>query len=302
MASLPKEEPRRRPQALPNDPRALLDTVLASNATTANPRLRFLLEHLIRHIHTYALEVELTTAELEVALDFLVRIGQATGPEKHEGILLSDLLGLSTLVALSDAKSAIAAGGTEPALLGPFWRAQQPLLPHGHDIASDDTPGETLTVTGRVTSLDGTPLANARVEVWQASPKGFYENQDPEQSDMNLRGRFETDADGRFWFVTVRPAGYPVPTDGPCGELLAAQGRHSMRPAHLHFIVIAPDHKVLVTQIFDEDDPYAGDDAVFGTVGSLLRRFEPDANGRFTLDVALKLEPGEQRIPHCPLP
>jgi catechol 1,2-dioxygenase len=285
-----------------DDPKALLDAVLAANATTSNPRLRFLLEQLIRHIHAYAVEVDLTSAELEVALDFLVRIGKATGPEKHEGILLSDLLGLSTLVSLRDARVAVAAGGTEPALVGPFWRANQPLLPDGARIASASTPGAELTVHGRVMSLDGSPIAGARVETWQASPKGLYENQDDEQEDMNLRGRFETDADGRFSFVSVRPAGYPVPVDGPCGELLAAQVRHSMRPAHLHFIIIAPGHKVLATQMFDEDDPHAYDDAVFGAVGSLLRRFEPDGKGGYTLDVDLRLEPGEQRIPHCPLP
>jgi catechol 1,2-dioxygenase len=290
-------------KSLPSDdPQALLDAVLAANATTANPRLRFLLEHLIRHIHGYAVEVDLTSAELEVALDFIVRIGKATGPEKHEGILLSDLLGLSTLVSLRDARVAVAAGGTEPALVGPFWRANQPLLPDGARIASATTPGAPLTVHGRVMSLDGSPIAGARVETWQASPKGLYENQDKDQEDMNLRGRFETDADGRFSFVSVRPAGYPVPIDGPCGELLAAQGRHSMRPAHLHFIIIAPGHKVLATQMFDEDDPHAYDDAVFGGVGSLLRHFAPDGKGGYTLDVDLRLEPGEQRIPHCPLP
>jgi catechol 1,2-dioxygenase len=285
-----------------DDPSPLLDAVLTANQTTTNPRLRFLLDRLIRHIHAYATEVDLTGAELEVALDFLVRIGKATGPEKHEGILLADLLGLSTLVSLHDAKDAVAGGGTEPALVGPFWRANQPLRAHGERIAAASTPGAELTVNGRVTSLDGTPIAGARVETWQASPKGLYENQDDEQEDMNLRGRFETDADGRFSFVSVRPAGYPVPVDGPCGELLAVQGRHSMRPAHLHFIVIAPGHKVLATQMFDDEDPHAYDDAVFGAVGSLLRRFEPDGRGGYTLDVDLRVEPGEQRIPHCPLP
>jgi catechol 1,2-dioxygenase len=153
-----------------------------------------------------------------------------------------------------------------------------------------------------VLSLDGTPIAGARVETWQASPKGLYENQDETQESMNLRGRFETDADGRFSFRSVRPAGYPVPTDGPCGELLRAQNRHTMRPAHLHFIVVAPDHKVLATQFFDIDDPHAYDDVVFGAVGSLLRKFEPDSEGGFSLDVELKLERGETRIPHAPIP
>ena len=285
-----------------SDPQALLSAVLKANANTANPRLKKILEIGIRHLHAFALEADITPAELEYGLDFLVQIGQASGPKKHEGILLADILGLATLVQLNDARNALTAGGTEPALIGPFWRANQPVRKNGERISTDDTPGPPLTVTGRVLSLDGTPLAGARVETWQASPKGLYENQDESQPRMNLRGRFETDADGHFSFESVRPAGYPVPVDGPCGELLAAQHRHTMRPAHLHFRVIAPGHKVLATQFFDADDPHAYDDVVFGAVGSLLRHFEPADNGGYKLDVELRLEPGETRVPKCPIP
>lgn len=286
----------------PSDPAALLDAVLKANETTANPRLRQVMAAAIRHLHAFALEVDLTPAELQVGLDFLVEIGKATGAEKHEGILLADILGLATLVQLHSARDAVAAGGTEPALVGPFWRANQPLRPSGARIASDDTPGAPLEVRARVLDLEGRPVAGARIETWQASPKGLYENQDDEQDDMNLRARFESDADGRFSFHSVRPAGYPVPTDGPCGRLLAAQGRKVMRPAHLHFIVIAEGYKTLATQFFDLDDPNAFDDVVFGAVGSLLRRFEADGHGGFRLDLELKLERGEARVPHCPLP
>jgi len=285
-----------------SNPQALLNAVLAANASTPDPRLRRILDAAIRHLHAFALEVDLTPAELEVGLDFLVQIGQASGPKKHEGILLADILGLATLVQLRGARHALEAGGTEPALVGPFWRANQPTRRNGESICDDETPGPKLAVRGRVLSLDGTPIAGARVETWQASPKGLYENQDETQAPMNLRGRFETDADGRFSFISVRPAGYPVPVDGPCGELLAAQSRHTMRPAHLHFLVVAPGHKVLATQYFDIEDPHAYDDVVFGAVGSLLRRFEPAADGGFGLDVELRLEPGETRLPKCPLP
>lgn len=285
-----------------SDPAALLTAVLQANETTANPRLRIILEELIRHIHAFAIEVDLSPSELEVGLNFLVAIGQASGPKKHEGILLADILGLATLVQLQGARHALAAGGTEPALIGPFWRANQPVRANGERISSEDTPGPRLRVTGRVLSLDGRPIPGARVETWQASPKGLYENQDPVQPRMNLRGRFETDAEGRFSFESVRPAGYPVPVDGPCGDLLRAQGRPWMRPAHLHFIVIAPGFKVLATQFFDIEDPHAFDDVVFGAVGSLLRKFEPDAKGGFTLDVHLRLEPGETVIPMQPIP
>jgi catechol 1,2-dioxygenase len=286
----------------PLNPKELLDAVLVSNETATNPRLKAVMEGAIRHLHAFALEMDLTPDELQVGLDFLVGIGQATGPAKHEGILLADILGVSTLVQLHDARHALEAGGTEPALVGPFWRANQPLRPNGAHIASASTPGPGLRVNVRVTDLKGKPIPRARVETWQASPKGFYENQDPDQEDMNLRARFETGADGRFWFTSVRPAGYPVPTDGPCGDLLAAQGRHTMRPAHLHFIVAAPGHKVLATQFFDADDPHAYDDVVFGVVGSLLRKFEPDSEGGCRLDLELRLEPGEPHLPHCPLP
>ncbi|WP_428422793.1 dioxygenase [Methylibium sp.] len=291
------------PQALSaSDPSALLDAVLKTNKKTSNPRLKAVMDAAIRHLHAFALEVDLTPDELHVGLEFLVAVGHATGPTKHEGILLADILGLATLTQLRGARHAVAAGGTEPALVGPFWRANQPLRPSGATISSPGTPGARLTVTGRVTDLKGDSIAGARVETWQASPKGLYENQDPEQEDMNLRGRFETDEQGRFSFISVRPAGYPVPVDGPCGELLAAQGRHTMRPAHLHFIAVAPGYRVLATQFFDTEDPHAYDDVVFGAVGSLLRRFEPDGANGYRLHVELKLERGETRVPHCPLP
>ncbi len=284
------------------DPAQLLAAVLRANAGTRDARLKQILDALIRHAHAFALEVDLSSAELDLGMDFLVRVGQASGPHKNEGILLADILGLATLAQLRGAREALARGGTEPALVGPFWRARQPVRASGESIATADTPGAPLHVRGRVCSLDGAPSANARVETWQASPQGLYENQDPEQEDMNLRGVFLTDAQGRFDFHSVRPAGYPVPVDGPCGELLAAQGRAIMRPAHLHFIVVADGHKVLATQYFDIDDPNAHADVVFGAVGSLLRRFEPDGQGGFSLDIELRLEPGATQLPHCPLP
>lgn len=143
--------------------------------------------------------------------------------KKHEGVLLADILGLATLVLLMDAQTVLAAGGTEPALIGPFWRANQLVRPNGARIATEDTAGAPLFVNGRVVSIDGTPIAGARVETWQAAPSGLYENRDSDQEDMNLRAVFETDLHGRFWFQSVRPSGYGVPIDGPCGELLALQ-------------------------------------------------------------------------------
>ncbi|MGN6317328.1 dioxygenase family protein [Trinickia sp.] len=289
-------------EPIPATPEGLLAAVLASNQHTTDPRLKQILESLLRHLHAFADEVQLSYGELEQGIDFLVQVGKATGPEKHEGILLADILGIATLVGLIDAKKALAAGGTEPALIGPFWRAHQPLRPNGSLIASPKTPGDKLLVNGRVLSLDGAPIANARVETWQASPGGLYENQDPSQEDMNLRARFQTDEDGYFSFRSVRPSGYAVPVDGPCGKLLALQKRDIMRPAHLHFIVLAEGYKTLATQIFDADDPNAYRDVVFGAVGSLLRSFEAQEDGTYVLDLELRLEPGTMRMPLCPLP
>jgi catechol 1,2-dioxygenase len=289
------------PTAIPATPDALLNAVLGANAGTQDARTRRVLDAAIRHLHAFASEIELTYDELHRGADFLVRVGQATGPEKHEGILLADILGLATLVLLMDAKGVLAAGGTEPALIGPFWRANQPTRANGASIVSASTSGDPLHVRGRVVTLDGVPIAKARVETWQAAPSGLYENQDPHQDDMNLRAAFETDHEGHFWFDSVRPSGYGVPTDGPCGDLLRLQHRSHMRPAHLHFIVIAPGHKVLTTQIFDALDPWAEKDAAFGAVGSLLRRFQPDGRGGYLLDVEFKVEPGQTIIPRPPL-
>ncbi|QTB98372.1 protocatechuate 3,4-dioxygenase [Alcaligenes sp. SORT26] len=287
-------------QTIPATPEALLKAVLAANQA-ADPRTREILDSLIRHLHAFAQDVRLSYDELHKGLDFMVEVGQATNPLRHEGILLADILGVATLVLLMDAKAVLAAGGTEPALIGPFWRANQPVLDNGASIASTDTQGLPLLVSGKVVSIDGSPIKGARIEVWQAAPSGLYENQDPEQEDMNLRGIFISDVDGRFWFESVKPSGYGVPIDGPCGTLLAIQKRDHMRPAHVHFIASAAGHKVLTTQIFDAHDPYAYSDAAFGAVGSLLREFEASSDGTYRLEVELKLEPGHTPMPKPPL-
>jgi catechol 1,2-dioxygenase len=287
----------------PSSPDDLLRTVLAENQRTEPERLRELIDALVRHLFAFARETRLNYFELEQALQFINEVGKATGPMKNEAILLSDVLGLSTLVQLQDAQRILDAGGTEPGLIGPFWRANHPPLPAGADIFTPDTPGERLQLNIQVQDLEGRPIPGALVDVWQASPVGKYENQDPDQADMNLRGRFTTDAQGATHLRTVRPAGYPIPIDGPVGVLLAQQKRHPMRPAHIHFIVIAEGYRVLSTQIFDEVDEHIDSDVVFGAIGSLVRRFEanPQRPGELLLNVTLSLEPGPTVIPHPPL-
>lgn len=282
-------------------PESVLQIALQAMERTPDPRLRSVMAALTRHLHAFVREVELTEDEFERALEFLVAIGQASGETKNEVVLAADLLGVSTLVALLNNQDP--QGESPAALLGPFWRANAPLCDGGENIARSETPGVPLEVAGTVRDSAGRPVGDATLDVWQASPVGLYENQDPAQQDMNLRGRFKTDAEGRFHFRSVRPAGYPVPTDGPCGDLLRAQLRHPNRPAHLHFMVSKPGHKVLVTQVFADDDVNLESDPVFGVTRRLIGRFEPQqGSGHATLQYDFVLEPGEMKFPRPPIP
>ncbi len=282
-------------------PESVLEAVEAATARTPDSRLRTVLSSLTRHLHEFVRETRLTESEFETALEFIVALGQATGDKKNEVVLAADIFGVSTLVALQN--NLEPEGHSISALLGPFWRANSPACEAGESIARGDTPGVPLTVRGRVFDASGHPLAGAVVDVWQASPVGLYENQDPNQPDMNLRGRFIADAQGNYHFRTVVPAGYPVPTDGPCGTLLADQLRHPNRPAHLHFMVSAPGHKVLITQVFADEDENLDSDPVFGVTQPLVGRFELADDGRSaTLQHDFRLQPGEMVFPKPPIP
>jgi len=287
--------------ALPTTPESLLPIVLRAMHDTPNARVRELVQSLVRHLHAFVLETKLTEREFEVALDFVNRIGQASHDKHNEAVLVADLLGVSSLVALQ--ANADSHGTSDAALLGPFWRTNAPRLKAGDSIACPTTPGPVLEVRGKVRDVKGRPVAGATVDVWQASPTGLYENQDTEQPEMNLRGRFETDADGRFYFRTVRPKGYPVPTSGPGGDLLRAQKRHPYRPAHLHFMVSKPGFKVLITQVFPHDDEYLDSDPTFGVTQRLVGRFEGsrDDPSVVLLKHELTLLEGEMVFPQPPI-
>ena len=274
------------------------DVALNAMSRTPDPRLREIMASLVKHAHAFIRDVKPTEEEFEKGVDFLVRLGQASGPEKNEVILASDLLGISTLVVMLN-KNGV---GTDPALLGPFWRGNSPVCKAGESIARDPGGGEALEVSGRVLDTDGKPVERALVDVWQASPVGLYENQDEKQPDHNLRGRFETDAEGRFHFRTVRPAGYPVPVDGPCGEMLRAQQRHPYRPAHIHFMISREGYRTLVTQVFDNTDAAIESDVVFGVTPALSGNFERRGDGKLHLDYDFVLQRGVRRIPTPPLP
>jgi protocatechuate 3,4-dioxygenase beta subunit len=247
------------------------EVVAASFAGTPDPRLRQLLTSLVQHLHAFVKDVELTEEEWGAAIAFLTRTGQMSDDVRQEVILLSDVLGVSMLVETINHRT----GGTstESTVLGPFHMVESPPRELGADIALDGK-GEPCLVTGRVTGPDGEPLAGALVDVWQANDDGFYDVQQPGvQPERNLRGLFTADGDGRFWFRSIVPRHYPIPDDGPVGELLAATARHPNRPAHVHFLVTAPGHRPVTTHLFVAGDRYLHSDAVFGVKESLIREF-----------------------------
>lgn len=249
------------------------DEAVASLHATADPRLRELLTGLIRHLHAFAQETRLTQEEWERAIRFLTATGQTCTDTRQEFILLSDVLGLSMLVETINGDRA--KGATESTVLGPFHMTESPVRELGAniDLVGD---GEPCVVSGRVVSGDGTPLPGAVLDVWQADGHGFYDVQRPDvQPPGNGRGLFTTDADGRFWFCTCVPSPYPIPTDGPVGDLLRATGRHPYRPAHIHFIASADGHTPVTTHIFVAGSDYLESDAVFAVKQSLVQDFTP---------------------------
>jgi len=247
------------------------EVVIARNAACPDPRLAEVIDVIVRHLHAAVKEIEPTQKEWLEAIGFLTRTGHKCDDWRQEFILLSDVLGVSMLVdAINNRKPS---GATETTVLGPFHVADAPVLPNGADICLDGK-GEPLLVHGRVTDPDGNPLEGARLDVWQANDEGFYDVQQKGlQPDFNLRGIFETDSEGRYWFRAVKPRFYPIPEDGPVGQLLRRLGRHPYRPAHLHYIVTAPGFAPVTTHIFVPDDPYIDSDAVFGVKQSLLADF-----------------------------
>jgi protocatechuate 3,4-dioxygenase beta subunit len=261
-----------RPDALFSEERSAA-VVAASFDDTPDPRLRELMVALTRHLHAFASEVELTQAEWETAVDFLTRTGQMCTATRQETILLSDVLGLSMLVETINNRT----GGTttESTVLGPFHMVASPPRELG-DTIDLDGKGEVCVVSGRVLDETGVPVPGATLDIWQANDEGFYDVQQPGvQPEYNLRGLFTADGDGRYWFRSVVPRYYPIPTDGPVGELLHATGRHPNRPAHVHFIVSAPGYRPVTTHVFVDDSPYLDSDAVFGVKPSLVRPFDP---------------------------
>ena len=237
-------------------------------------------------------------------------MGKLTSDTHNEPVLMAGSLGVSSLVCLLNNGDN---GNTETSqsLLGPFWRMHSPRVANGGSIIRSDTPGPTLFASFRLQDRAGQPIAGAEIDIWHSSPVGLYENQDPDQAEMNLRGKFTTDADGRIWFRSVKPAGYPIPTDGVVGRLLQAQDRHPFRPAHVHALVFKEGYKTLTSQVYADDDVNLESDVQFGVTRALVGHFqrhdeahpsEPDVSRPwYTLDYTFVMEPGEAKLPRPPI-
>lgn len=249
------------------DERNITESVLETFAAAPDPRFRMVMASLVRHLHDFAREVELTPEEWLGAVRFLTAVGRTCTPSRQEFILLSDTLGFSALVDMLHNRAA--EGGTRSSLLGPFFRENAPEMPLGANIAQGD-PGEKILVEGCVSDVRGNPLPGAVLDVWQNASNGLYDLQGPNPEEMNLRARFRSDAEGRYRFVTVLPLGYSIPTDGPVGVMLRRLGRHGCRPAHIHFLLAAEGHQELATALYVAGDEHIASDAVFGVSSSLV--------------------------------
>lgn len=253
----------------------ITEAVRASFAQIDDPRQRQLVGRLVELVHQYARETALTHAEWREGLAFLQRAADISDASRSEFTLLSDVLGLSSLVDLLSATP----GATEGSVLGPFHTRGSPWVDRGANLVKDN-PGVPVLLRGRVTDLQGQPIASATVDFWQNADNGMYWQLDQNQPQDNLRCQMRVQPDGSFELLTIRPQPYMVPTDGPVGELLRTAHRDAWRPAHYHLIVEAPGYRTLVTELFDAQDPYVEHDAVFGVRESLITQFRPESDAQ----------------------
>ncbi|KAL0931766.1 catechol -dioxygenase 1 [Colletotrichum truncatum] len=274
------------------------DRVIAATGPDANPRLAQIMPSLLRHLHDFAREVDLTVAEWMAGVQIINEAGQMSNDSRNETQLVCDILGLESLVDEITSKqlqlkttTSLEHNPTSSAILGPFYRYNAPVLPNGSSIVSSlDFPEyqrASTHLSGRVLDQNGKPIAGAVVDIWHTAPNGMYEQQDADQPDMDLRGRFRTDAEGKYSLYCLRPVPYPVPGDGPGGKILKLLDRHPYRPAHLHFIVSADGYRPLTTQLFDSEDKYLENDSVFAVKKDLVVVYKPsesDPKAAWTLD------------------
>ena len=252
------------------------------------PRQREIMTSLVTHLHGFCRDVKLTHEEFLGACDYLARAGQLSSEKRQEFILLGDILGVEVLVDMLS--HPVEGEESESTVLGPFYRENPPVLPKGAStVQKEYEEAETLFVEGYVRDADGNPLAGVTLDFWEDAPNGLYENHDPSQPDYNLRGRFQTDENGHYALVGVRPAPYPIPEDETAGELLRFMGHHPMRPGHLHFMLALDGYRTLVTQIYDSSSDYLDDDSVFAVKESLIGHMEKTPEGSDT-DLTLRFD------------
>ncbi len=284
--------------------------VLAELKRAPNPRFREIMSTFVRHLHDFVREAKLTEEEFHAALAYVVALGKHSSESHNEAVLMAGSLGVSALVCLLN-NGNLGASETDQNMLGPFWRMHSPITANGGSIVRSPTPGPALFVDAWFRDEGGSPVAEAEVDVWHSSPEGFYENQDPAQADMNLRGKFFSDREGHISFRTVKPAGYPIPIDGPTGDLLRAQRRHNMRPAHLHFLASRPGFKTLISQLYVQNDKFIDTDVQFGVTSHLLGNYvrhenekapAPDVDAPwYSLAHTFVMEAGENKLPRPPI-
>ena len=245
--------------------------VLRRFEATEDPRLKQIMQSMVKHVHAFLKEVQLQEAEWWQGIEFLTRTGHMCNDRRQEFILLSDTLGVSMLTDLMSNR--MPPGATESTVFGPFHRDGAPEKQYGDSIVGADRQGVTTFISGRVMDLHGRAIAGAELDVWQAATDGLYDLQDSSLNEMNMRGKFRADKDGRYLVKTTRPVAYQIPADGPVGEMLKATNRHPWRPAHVHFLVSAPGYSPVTTHVFDSIDKYLDEDAVFGVKNSLIAEF-----------------------------
>jgi protocatechuate 3,4-dioxygenase beta subunit len=287
----------------------LTPAVLAELNRAQDPRFKVIMGLAIKHLHAFVREAQLTEQEFYAACGTIAKLGQATTPSHNEVVLMAGSLGVSALVCLLN--NQLDGQATTANLLGPFWRMDSPATANGASIVRSSTVGVPLFMKITVKDTQGLPVAGASVDVWNTSAEGFYENQDPAQANMNLRGQFTTDEHGCIWFDTIKPSGYPVPVNSVVGDWLRAQGRHNMRPAHVHFLIAKDGYKTQFSQVYDGADANLETDSQFGVTEPLVAHFikhtdEAAPNGDvlhewYSVAHSLTILPGLSCLPRAPI-